>query len=147
MRILLTLLILLAPLSARATDMSDYLELEILDHVLKNTAYTAPSTVYIALYSATPSDSGGGTELTVANGYARQAITFGTVASAGSIASSATVTFTASGGDWSTATHAGIFDASTAGNLVFWGALTASFTLTDGNSEEFTATNISVALD
>ena len=42
---------------------SNYLETEILDHVFGGAAYTAPSTLYVALYTATPNDAGGGTEL------------------------------------------------------------------------------------
>ena len=52
---------------------SNFLELELLDHVLGNAAYTAPGTVWVALYSATPSDTGGGTEVT-GGSYARVAV-------------------------------------------------------------------------
>lgn len=127
------------------TAASDYLENELLDHVLKNTAYTSPTNVYLALYSAAPSDAGGGTELT-GNGYARQAIAFG-VASGGTSSNTAAVTFTASGGDWSAATHYGIFDAATVGNLLIHGALPSSQTVLDGNSLEFPIGDIDVSLD
>jgi hypothetical protein len=70
---------------------SDYLENKILDHVLRNTAYTSPTTVYVGLYTAAPTDAGGGTEVS-GNGYAREAATF-SVASGGATANSA--------GDWS----------------------------------------------
>ena len=56
---------------------SDYLETKVLDHVFAGTAYTAPSTLYVALFTAAPSDSGGGTEVS-GGGYARQTIAFTT---------------------------------------------------------------------
>ena len=42
---------------------SDYLENKVLGHVFGGTAYTAPTTLYVALYTVAPSDTGGGTEV------------------------------------------------------------------------------------
>jgi hypothetical protein len=130
---------------ATGTAISDFLENKLLDHVLRNTAYTQPATVYAALYTATPSDTGGGTEVS-GGAYARTAVTFGAAAS-GSISNSADVTFPAATGNWGTVTHVGIFDASTAGNLLFWGALTASKTINNGDQFKFLATKLVVSLD
>jgi len=54
---------------------SDYLETKVLDHVFAGVAYTAPGTHYVALFTAAPSDSGGGTEVS-GGAYARQTIAF-----------------------------------------------------------------------
>ena len=125
---------------------SDYLENKVLEHVLKATSYSSPSTVYLALYTAAPSDSGGGTEVS-GSAYARTAITFG-AASAGAIANSAAVEFpVASGGNWGTITHFGIFDASSGGNLLYWGALTASRVVNDGEQIKFPIGDIDVTED
>lgn len=122
---------------------SDYLEAKILDHVLGGTAYTAPATVYAALFSVTPSDSGGGTELS-GNSYARVAITNNTTnwpnatgTSPTTKANGTTITFPTATGDWSTAVAFGLFDASSAGNLLIWGALTASKTVQNGDTASF----------
>ncbi len=104
------------------SDFSDYMENKILDHVFRNTAYTPPTAVYLGLYTAAPSDAGGGTEVS-GGGYARQAITFG-AASGGAISNTAAVQFTATGGSYGTVTHVGIFDAATTGNLLAWKAIT-----------------------
>jgi len=104
------------------SDFSDYMENKILDHVFRNTAYTPPTAVYLGLYTAAPSDAGGGTEVS-GGGYARQAITFG-AASGGAISNTAAVQFTASGGSYGTVTHVGVFDASSAGNMLAWKAIT-----------------------
>ena len=125
---------------------SDYLENKILEHVLKNTAYTSPTTVYAALYTAAPSDTGGGTEVS-GSAYARTAITFGAAAS-GAIANSAAVEFpVASGGNWGTITHFGIFDASSGGNLLYWAALNASKVVNDGEQFKFAIGDIDVTED
>lgn len=129
---------------------SDYLEGKVLEHVLRNTAYSSPATVYVGLYTAAPNDastgSSGGTELS-GNGYSRQSCAF-SAASGGSISNSGTVTFgpnTTSG--WGTVTHFGIFDASTNGNLLYWGALTASKTVAVGDSVSFGAGALVVTED
>jgi hypothetical protein len=111
---------------------SDFLENELLDHVLRNSAYTPPAAVYVGLYTAAPTDAGGGTEVS-GNAYARQPITFG-AASGGAVTNSADITFpTPTPSGWGTVTHFGIFDASTAGNLLYWGALAASQTINASN--------------
>ncbi len=111
--------------------MSDYLENEILDHILGTGAYTMPATVYVGLSTGSFNDDNSGTELT-GNNYARKAITFGAAAS-GTASNSAAVEFNAATGSWGTVSHFGLFDASTAGNLLIHGALTASKVIETGD--------------
>jgi hypothetical protein len=111
--------------------MSDYLENEILDHILGTGAYTMPAGVYVGLSTGSFNDDNSGTELT-GNGYARVAITFGAAASA--VASNnAAVEFPAASGSWGTISHFGLFDAASAGNLLIHGALTASKVIDTGD--------------
>jgi hypothetical protein len=125
---------------------SDYLENKILDHVLRNTAYTSPTTVYVGLYTAAPTDAGGGTEVS-GNGYAREAATF-SVASGGATANSADITFdTPTGPGWGLVTHFGIFDALTTGNLLYWAALSASKTINAADVVKFLAGELDVTED
>lgn len=112
--------------------LSDYAETAIADWIAGGATPTRPSARHLALFTAAPSDSGGGTEVS-GNGYARQAMTFG-AASSGVTSNTSTHTFTASGGNWGTITHFGIFDASTSGNLLWHGALTTSRTVNNGES-------------
>ena len=112
---------------------TDYLEEKILDHVFRNTAYTSPTTVYLGLLSAAPTDSSSGTELS-GNGYARQATAFDAFSGGKSITNTSDETFTASGGSWSTITHFGVYDASTAGNLLAYGQIGPNVTLADTES-------------
>lgn len=124
---------------------SDFLENELLDHAFRNSSYTPPTTVYAALYTAAPSDSGGGTEVS-GGSYARTAITFG-AASGGAIANTSAVTFPTATGSWGTVTHFGIFDASTSGNLLAWNALSASKTVGSGDTASFAIGELDVTLD
>ena len=115
---------------------SDYLEDKILNHVLRNTAYTQPATVYAGLFTAAPSDTGGGTEVS-GNNYARTAITFGAPSPSGTCANSGAVTFPTPSGSWGACTHFGVFDASSAGNLLYWAALAQTETPLSGNTVSF----------
>jgi hypothetical protein len=111
--------------------MSDYLENEILDHILGTGAYTMPSTVYVGLSTGSFNDDNSGTELTGSN-YARESISFGAAAS-GTASNDAAVEFNAATGSWGTVSHFGIFDALTSGNLLIHGALTASKVIETGD--------------
>ncbi len=124
---------------------SNFLEDEVLDHVFRNSSYTPPTTVYAALYTATPSDAGGGTEVS-GNNYGRAAITFG-ASSGGAISNSSAVTFPTPSGSWGTVTHFGVFDASTTGNLLAWGALSASRSPANGDTVQFAIGELDITLD
>ena len=124
---------------------SNFLELEVLDHVFRNSAYTAPSTIYVALFTSAPNDSGGGTEVS-GNGYARQSMAF-SAASGGSISNSSSVEFPTATGSQGTITHVGLFDASSGGNLLAYGALTASKAVGSGDVFRFNAAALTISLD
>ena len=126
--------------------LSDHAEALLLDWLMTSGTATRPTAWYVALFTAAPSDSGGGTEVST-GGYSRQSVTFDAASSPGGTTSnSGAVSFTASGADYGTVTHIGIFDASTAGNLLWHGALTASKTVADGDTLEFSAGNIDLTL-
>lgn len=126
--------------------LSDYAEKAVLDWLMGGATPTRPSAHYIALYTAAPSDSGGGTEVS-GSGYTRQAATFDAASTPGGTTSnSAAVNFTASGGDWGTITHMGIFDASSGGNLLWHGSLTASKLIQDGDTLSFAIGNIDLTI-
>ena len=126
--------------------LSDHAESLLLDWLMTNGSATRPTAWYVALYTAAPSDSGGGTEVS-GNGYAREAVTFAAATSPGGTTSnSGAVSFTASGGDWGSITHIGIHDALSGGNLLWHGAMTASKTVADGDTLEFSIGNIDLTI-
>lgn len=100
---------------------SNYLNNAILNAVLRNTTYTSPAAVYVALYTVAPTASTAGTE--VAGGdYARTAVTFG-APSLGVVANSAPVAFPEAAAPWGDVVACGIFNDPTAGNLLYFGNL------------------------
>lgn len=126
--------------------LSDHAEKLLLDWLMTTGTATRPTNWFVALYTAAPSDSGGGTEVS-GGGYARQSATFAAASSPGGTTSNTNeVTFTASGAAFGTVTHIGIFDASTGGNLLWHGALSASKTIADGDALVFSAGNIDLTL-
>lgn len=144
------------------SEFSNYLENAILNLTLKGkntdgsttvTSGTSTSadpaisvgTTYLALYTTTPSDAGGGTECSY-TGYSRETISWGTVGS-GSVASDAEISFDAVTGSSITATAVGVFDASTSGNLLYWTALSASKTLNVGDVLSIASGDLTVTID
>lgn len=125
-------------------SLSNYLENELLDHSLGTGAYTAPTNVYLALFTTDPTDADTGTEVS-GSGYARQLVTFG-AASGGAASNTTEETFTASGGNFGTVTHTALYDAVTGGNMLWHGAMSASRTVNDGESLTFAIGAIDASL-
>ena len=126
--------------------LSNYAEKLLLDWAMTTGSATRPTAWYVALYTAAPSDSGGGTEVST-GGYARQSVTFDAASSPGGTTSNNnTVSFTASGASYGTVSHIGIFDNVSGGNLLWHGSMTASKTVADGDTLEFSIGNIDLTL-
>jgi len=125
---------------------SNYLENKLLDHALGTAAFTAPSNVYLGLFTSDPADDASGTELS-GNGYARVAVTFNASSSGSATGPTSTTEFTASGGNFGNVTHFAIFDALTSGNMLFHGSLTSAKTISDGDTLRFAAASITITED
>jgi hypothetical protein len=125
-------------------SMSDYLENALLNAVLRNTPYTSPSQVYVALFTSDPTDAGTGTEVS-GGGYARQPVTFN-APSNGQVTNAADILFPIATASWGTVTHVGIYDAVTGGNLLFHGALTTSKTISANDQLKIAAGDLSISL-
>jgi hypothetical protein len=129
---------------------SDYLENEILDHILGGADYSRPATVYIALFTVTPSDTGGGTEVT-GGSYDRVDVTNNATnwpaASGGAKANGTAITFPQATANWGTVVAFGIFDANTAGNLLYWGAVTPNKAVNSGDTASFAVGDLDITED
>jgi hypothetical protein len=131
---------------------SDYLENEILDHILGAATWTAPATIHVALFTAAPSDSGGGTEVStgVWTNYSRSAVTNNATnwpaASGGSKSNGTAISFgtAAITGTAPVVTHFALMDASSAGNILYWGALTDAQTINNTNPVSFPISSITI---
>lgn len=134
--------------AAQAASLSNYLENKLIDAFLRGQAYTMPATVYVALATTTGSDAACGTEVS-GGSYARVAVTSslanwaGTQSAGSTTASTGTggttsnnnaVTFPAPTANWGSVTEFCVFDASTAGNLLFRDALTTPKTINNGDA-------------
>ncbi len=121
-----------------AGSKSDFLEDKLINHVLRNTAYTSPTTVYAALYTVTPSDSAGGTEVT-GGAYARQAMAVDAPSPAGETQNTAEISFPVATASWGTVLAASLMDAVTAGNLLYWGDVTPNKLVSTDDQFKFAA--------
>ena len=127
---------------------SDYLEDKVLKHVFANTAYTSPTTLYVALFTVAPTDAGGGTEVTTSgSAYARQVMAFNVSGSNPTQATnSGAVEFPTATSNWGTIVAAAVFDAASGGNMLAWANLTANKTISSGDVFRFPASNFTVTL-
>lgn len=124
------------------SEMSNYLENALVDHVFRNSALSSPTTVYLALFTDDPAEDASGTE--VATGaYAREAVAFAAPAD-GVSTNSGVITFTTATANWGTITHFAIFDAVTTGNMLVYSPLDTSKAVNTDDTAEFAAGNISI---
>lgn len=115
---------------------------QLLNAVLRGTSYTSPGTVYLALYTSAPGANGTGTEAT-GGSYGRLPITFSAPAN-GATSNAAELDFT----NMPAATIRGmaIVDASSAGNMLFYGVLTTPKSTNAGDTFTVKLGDLSVAL-
>jgi len=117
---------------------STYLANKFLDHVFRAQAWTAIGTVYAGLRVGT-------TEVSVGS-YARVAAAFGAPV-AGVCSNSGNLAFPTATDAWGTVDDAALYDAASAGNLMFNAALNAATTIGTGKKARFLAGQLTVALD
>jgi hypothetical protein len=129
------------------SSFTDYTENLVLNWLFTTNSATRPTAWYVGLFTAAPSDTGGGTEVS-GSGYARKATGTITVSGTATTATnSAAIEFDpADGGDWGTITHAAIFDAETSGNMLAWAELTTARTINDGDVFRVPASSLTITL-
>jgi len=123
-------------------EFSDYMENKIIE-VMRATTFTFAA-AYVALYTVTPSDAGGGTEVT-GGSYARQLAGL-SIASGGASSNAADITFPTATADWGTVVACALFDAVTAGNMYMWSALDANKTVASGDTFKINAGDLDVTV-
>jgi hypothetical protein len=127
-----------------ANSFSDYLENKVLAHVFGGSAYSAPATIYVGLFTADPGESGSSNEVS-GNGYLRQSMAF--TVSGSAAANTSAVEFPTASGSWGTITHTALYDASTSGNMLAVGQLTASKSIGTNDVFRFNAGDFDITLD
>ena len=131
---------------------SNYLEDKLLDHTLGNTAFTQPSTLYVALFYGTAAgvltnlEAGTLTDEITQGNYSRQTVAF-SASSSGATSNSGTVTFPVATANYDGAvTCVAVMDASSSGNVLFYGELTTSKTVTTGDTFQIATGNLQISL-
>ena len=125
---------------------SDYLEDKVLDHVFGGTAYTAPTTLYVALYTVAPSDTGGGTEVS-GGAYVRKTATFTVSGTSPTTATNAAaIEYPTATANYGTVVAVGVMDALTSGNLLAYANLDASKVVSSGDVFRFDAGGLDITL-
>ena len=133
-----------------ASGKSNSLISKLLNAVLNATAYSSPATIYAALWTSTLSASSTGSTSGEASysGYARVAVTanttnFPTSSGGAAITNGTAVTFAANGGTLQTATFFALLDASSAGNILYWGSITST-AINPGDTPQVNASALTV---
>ena len=123
--------------------------------LMTTSSATRPTAWYVGLFTAAPTDAGtgSGTEVsTSGTAYARKQVTFSvnTTGTSPNITTraqnTATLLWDPATANWGTVTHLAVFDASTGGNMLFYGALTANKTIDSGDAFQILANNLSIEL-
>lgn len=130
------------------SGVSNYLSNKLIDLIFRGQAYGWPATIYHALYSVTPGNAGGGTEVGGGVGYGRAALvpslanlsgtqgagtTVASTGTGGRISNNLDITHPTPSGDWGTIVAGGWHDAASSGNLLLWHALTSPVTVGAGS--------------
>lgn len=137
-----------------ASGTSQYWADALLNLILGATSFSAPATIYVAVYTTTPGPTGGGTEAT-GGGYAREGLTNNTTnwpnaTGTGPMVKSNGVAYTwsAASGSWSSGSNmvgAALLDASTSGDLLYYGDLTVAKPVNTGDTASFAIGAISIS--
>jgi hypothetical protein len=120
---------------------SDALETLYINHEFRTATFAKPSSCWIGLFTAAPSDAGGGTEVSTAGtNYARVDAGVGdsswaaTSGGSGLTSNLAAITFPDPlGNNWGTVTHFAIFDSPVGGTMRRWSPLVAPKLITAGD--------------
>lgn len=143
------------------TALTNYIENQLIDFLFRGQPLTAPTNVWVALFTVAPTDAGGGTEVS-GGSYARVEVpcslaawagtqapgsTAPSIGSNGTTSNNADLTFPTPTALWGTVVAVAVFDAASAGNMLFHGPLAAPLTVNVGNVLRFPAGSLSIQID
>lgn len=148
LRVFIAAILAALTFTAHAGALTDYAENKLIDYLFRAQASGIPATWYVALFTACPTDSTAGTEVS-GGSYARVAVTSslanwaGTQSAGSTTASSGTggttsnnntITFPAPTANWGVVACWGLMDAASGGNLWVFSALTQNKTINNGDA-------------
>jgi hypothetical protein len=140
------------------SKMSNYLENKLINHIFRNITFDKPTSLAIALCTATPTDYSTGStivEVPNRNGYARASIDCNTTnwsattSENGTTYNKSAITFAAPTGYWGIITSIAILDSATwgEGNLLFWSNIDTPQTINLGKTFSIPTQNLTIQLD
>lgn len=132
--------------------LSNYAENKILDHVLKNTAFTRPSHLFLGVCTGDPTDTGtGGTisEPSSGNGYARVVCDSWNSAASRATSINTVITFPTATGNWGNLSHFAILDTSvlSTGNIIAYGAISPAKTILSGDTAAIDSGDLDISVN
>lgn len=128
-------------------SISNYLENQWLNHVLKGTAFTQPSNIYLALSTADPLDDASGFAEPTGNNYGRVLINTSFAAAANrAVTTDADITYNQASGSWGTITHWAIYDNTSGGNMLAHGQFSVSKVVGTGVTPKVTSGNLTITV-
>jgi hypothetical protein len=102
---------------------TDYLEDNLINHVLRGIAFPVPAAIYVALFTTAPGEAGGGVEVS-GGSYARQLATFVAPVS-GTTSNATSLVYPTATIGWGTVTSFALMDALAGGNILYYANLNA----------------------
>ncbi len=134
-------------ISFNTGGVSDFMANAILDHILGNDAYDTTADIYVALSKANPTDSGSGINEHSGDNYARVNHNSWDVASAGATENDGAITFPQASAAWGTVTYFFMMDASSGGNMTFYGALDNPRNIGQNDTPSFADGALDITMD
>lgn len=131
---------------------TNVLEDEIIKHLFRTGSFTKPTVLAVALFTAAPGEAGGGTEVT-GGSYARAQLNpldANWAAPSGGNGQTSNVNalaFPTPSANWGVVTHFAIFDATSGGTMLIFGALAQSKTINNGDpAPQFNANQLTISV-
>lgn len=133
-------------------ELSDYMENKIIDHMLRNQAYTPVATVYVALFTAvTGLETDAPTAEVSGDTYTREAAGL-SAANGGASANAGNITFPTATASWGTISHVALVDHETNTNwgtdvhVLMYSALDASKAIDSGDTFQINTGDLDVTI-
>lgn len=134
-----------------ASGKSNYYISKLLNQFWNTTSFSFPSPLYWALWTTTLTAASTGSTGTEASytGYARVSSTpnstnYSTSSAGSSVTNNVAVTWPANAGSLNTITYVAVLDASTTGNILFWGSITST-AINPGDTPQLGASSLTAS--
>ena len=123
---------------------SNTFETHVLNYVFNATSVTRPTSWFLALFTAAPTDGSSGTEVT-GGGYVRKPVAL--TVSGNTATNSAIIEYPTATANYGTVVAVGGFDLVSSGTLIAYGSLSTNKTIETNDTLRVPASDITITLD